>query len=411
MAGCGVVVVGAGQGGFQAAASLRDAGFDGAVMVIGEEPGLPYQRPPLSKAYLTGKVGPDGVRLRAPGFYAQQRIDLLPGERVDRIDRARHRIGLASGAEIDYEHLVLATGARVRMLAAPGQDADGVIQLRTLADAQQLRSRLHDAREIVVVGAGFIGLEVAAAAATLGPRVHVLEATGRPLARAVSVETSRFFAGAHLAWGTRFSFGVNVTRIVVSQGKAVGLDLADGSRIPADLILLGVGVQPNVELASEAGLAVANGIVVDENLSTADPAISAIGDCASFPAPSGTGRQRLESVQNAVDQARCVASRLVGRAVPYAKVPWFWSDQRELRLQIAGITADHDTAIVRGDPAKARFSVFCFRNGRLLGVESVNQPSDHMAGRKLLERRLALTPGQARDEEFNLAAHVAAAIT
>jgi 3-phenylpropionate/trans-cinnamate dioxygenase ferredoxin reductase subunit len=285
-----------------------------------------------------------------------------------------------------------------------------VLPLRTLADAERIRERLHGAREIVVVGAGFIGLELAAVAAALGARVHILEIGRRAMARAVSTEMSRFFAEAHAARGATILFGATLARITGAGGRATGVETGDGLLLPADLVFVGIGVSPNVELAAAAGLPVENGIAVDEMLRTPDERISAIGDCASYPSPFAGGRRvRLESVQNAVDQGRCVAARITGRPAPYRSVPWFWSEQGDLRLQMAGLTAGHDIAVLRGDMAAGRFSVFCFAGARLLGVESVNSPADHMVARRLLAAGAELTPQQAADAGFDLKAHAVAA--
>jgi 3-phenylpropionate/trans-cinnamate dioxygenase ferredoxin reductase subunit len=400
-----VAIIGAGQAGFQAAASLRDGGFPGRVVLVGDEPVLPYQRPPLSKSYLAGQSGADDLWLRAAEFYAKQQIDLVYGDPVTAIDRERRRVHLASGIEFAWDHLVLATGARCRPLPVPGSELDGVLALRTLADADALRRRLNDAGEVAVIGAGFIGLEFAAVAIASGARVHIIEITHHPMGRVVSEPVSRFFTESHIAWGAEISLGTGVTQILGASGRVVGLETSDGRRIHADLVLICVGVIPNAELARDAGLEVDNGIVVEECLLTSDPAISAIGDCANFPTPFAAGRVRLESVQNAVDQGRCVADRLVGRPGPYQKVPWFWSDQGDLKLQIAGITTGHDASVLRGDPADRNFSVFCFRGGRLIGVESVNRTADHVVARRLLAADPELSPQQAADEGYDLRAH------
>jgi 3-phenylpropionate/trans-cinnamate dioxygenase ferredoxin reductase component len=401
-----VAIVGAGQAGFQVAASLHQEGFSGRVVLIGDEPALPYQRPPLSKSYLAGESGVDELWLRPAEFYAKQQIDLIYGDAVTAIDRGRHRIRLASDTEISWDHLVLATGARFRPLSVPGAELDGVLPLRTLADADVLRQRLREARDVVVVGAGFIGLEFAAVAIAHGAAVHILEITHYPMGRVVSEPISRFFTEAHERWGAKISLGTGVSRILGGNGRVAAVETADGRTLPADLVLICIGVIPNGELAREAGLAVDNGIVVDEHLATSDPTIFAIGDCANFPTPFATSRVRLESVQNAVDQARCVAALLAGRAETYTKVPWFWSDQGDLKLQIAGITTGHDRYIVRGDPAARNFSVFCFRNGRLIGVESVNRTADHVVARRLLAGDPGLLPEQAADQGYDMRAHV-----
>lgn len=400
-----VVILGTGQGGFQVAASLRENGFDGRVVLVGDEAEPPYQRPPLSKAYLAGTADADAVRMRPDRFFAEHDLELRTAARAARIDRAGRRLILASGEALPYDHLVLAPGARNRPLPVPGAELDGVVQLRTLPEAETLRRRLDAARRIVVVGAGFIGLEIAAGAAARGIDVTVIEATDRPMARALSPEMSAFFRTAHEGRGIRFVFAAAVARIVGTAGHACAVETADGRRFPADLVLIGIGVIPNAEIAAEAGLAVANGIVVDEHLLTSDPAISAIGDCAAHPTRFAPTPVRIESVQNAVDQARCVAARLVGRPAPYASLPWFWSEQGALKLQIAGLATPHDRAVLRGGPDGGAFSVFCFRGGRLAGVESVNRPLDHILARRLLAHGTDITPEQAADPGFDLKRH------
>lgn len=411
-------IVGAGQAGFQTASSLRQEGFAGRIVLIGDEPGLPYQRPPLSKSYLAGECGLDEVWLRPEAFYEKQRIELVCGDPAIALDRRERAVRLASGAAVGCDHVVLATGARFRPLPVPGAELDGVLPLRTLADADILRERLAQARHVVVVGAGFIGLEFAAVAIAKDIGVHILEITRQPMGRVVSAQVSRFFTGAHRAWGAQISLGAGVARILGHGGRVRAVETGDGRVLPADLVLVCIGVTPNAELAREAGLAAENGIVVDQYLATADPAVSAIGDCANFPTrfaatdqargPAAHGRVRLESVQNGVDQAREVAARIAGkRTQPYDKVPWFWSDQRDLKLQIAGITAGHDMAVVRGDPESRSFSVFCFKGPRLLGIESVNRPADHIAARRLLAGDPRLTPDEAADENFDLRAAAA----
>lgn len=400
-----VAIVGTGQAGFQTAASLRQEGFAGGIMMIGEEPVSPYQRPPLSKSYLAGNSSLDELWLRPEIFYATHEIEVLTGETVTAIDRRNRRLRLGSGVEVSCDHLVLATGARYRPLPVPGAELEGVLPLRTLADADIMRERLPVAGEAVVVGAGFIGLEFASVAIARGAAVHIIEITHQAMGRVVSPPTSRFFTDAHLRWGSRISFGTGVARILGSGGRVTGVETSDGRHLPADLVLICIGVIPNAELARDAGLAVDNGIVVDEYLATADPEVFAIGDCANFPTPFAVDRVRLESVQNAVDQGRCVAAAIAGKPAVYDKVPWFWSDQGDLKLQIAGITQGHDVSVLRGTPEDGHFSVFCYRAGRLIGVESVNRAADHVVARRLLASDPGLTPEQAGDESYDLRAH------
>jgi 3-phenylpropionate/trans-cinnamate dioxygenase ferredoxin reductase subunit len=286
-----------------------------------------------------------------------------------------------------------------------------VLQVRSASDADALRLRLPDLKQLVIVGAGFIGLEVAAVATSFGVEVTVLEASSRPMSRALSVPMSDFFKTAHEKSGVRFGFNAAVTAINGKDGRAISVATANGDIFPADVVLVCVGVVANDELAAQAGLAVDNGIVVDESLLTLDPAISAIGDCAAYPQPfAGSARCRLESVQNAIDHGRCVAARLTGEAHPYRAVPWFWSDQGPLKLQIAGIPAPYESCVLRGEASTGAFSVFCFRGGKLAGVESVNRAADHMIARRLLSSAAALTPTEAADSAFDLKARASAAM-
>ena len=403
----GIVVVGAGQAGFQLAASLREGGYRGALTLVGDEPALPYQRPPLSKAYLAGKTDAAGLALRPAGFFADHDITHRVASPATAIDRDGRRLHLADGTALPYGHLVIATGSRNRPLPVPGADLDGVRQLRGLADADALKAALEGTPRIVVIGAGFIGLEFAAVAASRGLSVTVVEAAGRPMARAVSARTAAFFREAQEGLGVAFAFTAGVTALRGREGRVASVVLADGRDLPADLVVVGIGVLPNGELAVAAGLPVADGIRVDAFLATPDPAVSAIGDCARFPSPhahglAGDGTVRIESVQNAIDQGRCLAARLTGKPAAYGALPWFWSDQGPHKLQIAGLSAPDDAAVVRG--AGAAFSVFRFRDGVLSAVESVNRAGDHMIARRLLAAGTPLTPDQVGDPAFDLKA-------
>jgi 3-phenylpropionate/trans-cinnamate dioxygenase ferredoxin reductase subunit len=400
-----VIIVGAGHAGFQLAASLRQHGFEEPIVLLGDEAVLPYQRPPLSKDYLDGKIGLDLLLMRPEAFFRDHRIEVLTGARVGEIDRSGRRVQFASGERLSYSHLVLATGARNRVPPLPGIELDGVCYLRTLAETDELRERLAAANRVVVIGAGFIGLEFAAIARAQGKAVHIVEVTDRVMGRVVTVPTSLFFAEAHRQTGVELIFGARAAAIDGSGGKVTGVELEDGRRLPADLVLVSIGVVPNEELAAAAGLAVANGIVVKPELSTADPNISAIGDCASFPCVHCEGAMtRLEAVQNAADHARCVADRLVGQPHPYGALPWFWSEQGELRLQIAGLCTMHDRTVLRGDAESGEFSVFCYRGGHLLGIESINRPADHAHARRLLSAGRPVSPEEAADLSFDLRA-------
>jgi 3-phenylpropionate/trans-cinnamate dioxygenase ferredoxin reductase component len=396
-----VVIVGAGHAGFQAAASLRQLGFRDRVCLVNDERHLPYQRPPLSKAYLKGTGRPDSLMFRPDKFFHDQTIELIADHAVA-IDRAAQKLSLASGASLDYGHVVLATGARNRLLDIPNAKLPNVRYLRILDDSEDLRRRMAMSKRVVVIGAGFIGLEFAATARIKGLEVDVLELAGRVMARAVTAEVSEYFQARHVEAGVRIHLGVMATAIETDGEKITGVSLSDGRHIPADLVVVGVGVLPNVELAKEAGLPTASGIIVNERLLTSDPNISAIGDCCLFESPRFGGSLRLESVQNATDQAKCVAARLTGDDKPYDGMPWFWSDQGDDKLQIAGLTTGYDRVVLRGDPARKAFSAFCYKQGKLIGIESVNRAGDHMFGRRLLPMDRSVEPEHAADPRFDL---------
>jgi 3-phenylpropionate/trans-cinnamate dioxygenase ferredoxin reductase subunit len=396
-----VIIIGAGHGGYQAAASLRQAGFSGRVCLINDEAHLPYQRPPLSKAYIKGSAGPESLMFRPEKFYQDQKIELIAGRAVS-IDRAGRKVLLASGETLAYGHLVLATGARNRLLDLPNANLPDVKYLRILDESEALRKIMPSKTRVVVIGAGFIGLEFASTARIKGLEVDVLELAPRVMARAVTAEVSDYFQARHREAGIRIHLGVQVTSIEAEGGKVTGVSLSDGRHLPADLVVVGVGVLPNIELAAEAGLPVAAGIIVDEYLSTADPDISAVGDCALFASPRFGSSLRLESVQNATDHARCLAARLTGDRKVYDGHPWFWSDQGDDKLQIAGLTTGYDRVVLRGDPARKAFSAFCYKGEKLLGIESINRAGDHMFGRRLQAMDRSITPEQAADESFDL---------
>ena len=398
-----VLIVGAGHAGFQLAASLRQHGFGERIGLINDEAHLPYQRPPLSKAYLKGEGRPDSLMFRPDKFYRDQNIELM-ADRAVSIDRGARRLLLASGASLDYGHLVLATGARNRLLDIPNANLKDVLYLRTLDESEALRQRITSGQRVVVIGAGFIGLEFAATARAKGLEVDVAELGARVMARAVTAEISQFFQDRHTAAGMRIHLGVQATSIESDGVNVTGVSLSDGRHVPADLVVVGVGVLPNIELAAQAGLSVAAGIIVNEQLLTSDPDISAVGDCALFASPRFGGSLRLESVQNASDQARCVAARLTGDARTYDGLPWFWSDQGDDKLQIAGLTTGYDRVVVRGDREQRSFSAFCYKAGQLVGIESINRAGDHVFGRKILGLNRSIEPEQAADLSFDLKA-------
>jgi 3-phenylpropionate/trans-cinnamate dioxygenase ferredoxin reductase component len=401
-----VLIVGAGHAGFQLAASLRQHGYGERVCLINNEAHLPYQRPPLSKAYLKGEGRPDSLMFRPDKFYREQHIELI-GDRAVSIDRGARRLLLASGASLDYGHLVLATGARNRLLDILNANLRDVRYLRILDESEALRQRIASARHALVIGAGFIGLEFAATARARGLEVDVVEVGSRVMARAVTAEISEFFQERHTAAGIRIHLGVQATSIESDGTNVTGVSLSDGHHVPADLVVVGVGVLPSVELAAQAGLPVAAGIIVNEQLLTSDPNISAIGDCALFASPRFGGSLRLESVQNATDHARCVAARLTGDAKTYDGLPWFWSDQGDDKLQIAGLTTGYDHVAVRGDRTTRSFSAFCYKSGQLVGIESINRAADHVFGRRILAMNRSIEPEQAADLSFDLKAALA----
>ena len=401
-----VLIVGAGHAGFQVAASLRQHGYGDRICLINDEAHLPYQRPPLSKAYLKGDGRAASLMFRPDKFYRDQNIELI-ADHAHSIARRPRRLLLASGTSRDYGHLVLATGARNRLLDIPNANLANVRYLRILDESEALRKQIASGQRVVVIGAGFIGLEFAATARIKGLEVDVAELASRVMGRAVTAEISDYFQERHTAAGIRIHLGVQATSIEADGTKVTGVSLSDGRHLPADLVVVGVGVLPNVELAAEAGLPVASGIIVDEQLLTSDPNISAIGDCALFASPRFGGSLRLESVQNATDHARCVAARLTGDAKTYDGLPWFWSDQADDKLQIAGLTTGYDRVVVRGDRAQRSFSAFCYKAGKLVGIESVNRAADHVFGRKILGMNRSIEPEQAADLSFDLKAALA----
>jgi 3-phenylpropionate/trans-cinnamate dioxygenase ferredoxin reductase subunit len=378
-----IVIVGAGQAGLSLAQRLRALGHDGPITLIGEEPVPPYQRPPLSKAYLKREAGIDRLLLRPQSFFAEAGIELLTGVRVEAIDRSA-RIVRAGDARIPYDKLALATGAAPRTLpAAIGGALPGVHVLRNLADADGLAPALRPGRRALIVGGGYIGLEAAAVCAALGLSVTLIEAAPRILGRVACAETADWFRDLHRSHGVEIREGVGLARLGGTT-RLTGAELADGSRIAADLAIVGIGVSPATDLAAAAGLTIDNGIATDATGRTADPAIWAAGDCASFPGPGG--RMRLESVQNAIDMAEAVAADMMGEGAPYAPVPWFWSDQFDAKLQIAGLGAGHDRIVVREATGKGGGrSHWYFRAGTLLAVDAINDPRAYMVGKRLLE--------------------------
>ena len=377
------VIIGAGQAGAQGAQSLRAAGYQGRIVLIGEEPVPPYPRPPLSKAYLQGTLGAERLALKPDAFYAQNGIDLRLGARAGAIDRSNARVEIEGGERVPYDRLLIATGAPPRRLNCQGSELSGVRYLRTSADCESLRPAISGARRIVIVGAGYIGLEVAASARKAGREVTVLEAQARVLQRVAGPEISAFFDARHRAHGVDLRLGAMLAGFE-GRGRIERAILATGERIDCDAVLIGVGAAPAIALAVEAGLAIDNGVATDEHARTSDPAIFAAGDCASHPSRLYGRRMRLESVPNAIEQAKVAGANMAGGSLVYDAVPWFWSDQYDVKLQTAGVAEGADSAIVRGEPAAARFSVWSLKEGRVLAVDAVNDPGAFLAAKKII---------------------------
>jgi len=415
----GVLIVGGGQAALHLASSLRELSWQAAITIVGEEDRAPYQRPPLSKAFLSGEADPATLEFRSAERYALDRITVLTGRRVTGVrPAAAGRPGVAEtadGGRLEFGRLALATGSRPRRLDVPGGDLAGVCYLRDVAHALELRARLAAAQRVLVVGGGFIGLEAAAGATAKGKAVTVVEAADRLIGRVVAPVVSDFYAAAHRRRGVEVLLGTGVARFAGSGpggngGTVTGAELSDGSFVPADVVVIGIGAEPRTELAEQLGLACAGGIVVDACARTSDPAIVAVGDCAVTPHPAAAdgGLVRFESFGHATDHAKVAAATLAGAPAPYDAVPWFWSDQGTLKLQIAGLAAGADQTVLRGDPGQERFSVLYYREGRLLAVHAVNAPRDYLAVRRALAAGQQIPPQVAADAGQPLAGQPAA---
>lgn len=406
MSGERVVIIGGGQAASQLAFSLRQLGHDGPVTIVGEEATLPYQRPPLSKKFLAGEIEAAKLSFRNEKAYESRGVALRLGVAALGIDRVAQTVALADGSTLGYDRLVLATGAGVIRLSVPGADLRGVHYLRTETDAQLLRAASAHAKRAVIIGGGYIGLEVAATLTKLGLHVTVLEAAPRLMARVASPILSQAMRKFHEAHGVVIRTGQQAIALLGTD-RVTAIACGDGATIDADLVLVGIGGRPNTGLAEAAGLAVANGIVVDEHGRTSDPSIYAAGDCANFPSALYGTRLRLESVQNAVDQAKAVAASIVGKPEPYDPVPWFWSDQFDAKLQLAGVGGAQDEFAVRGDPATMRFGVFRLQNGRVVAVEAVNHAEIFTAGKHFIRERRVFRSEELQDEARPLMVHAA----
>jgi len=396
-----IAIIGAGQAGGQAAYSLRLAGYEGAITLIGDEPAPPYQRPPLSKAYFKGEMEAERLFLKPLEYYAEHNIDLITGKAATAIDLQAKQVEIEGGASVPWDKLVIATGARPRKLAVEGSHLRNITELRTLADVDDLKTIAVPGARLVVVGAGYIGLEAAAVGSQLGLKVTVLEAMPQVLSRVAGPEIGAFYTHIHRAAGTDIRLGARLEAFE-GLGQVTGVRLHGGEIVPADLVLVGVGVLPNLELALEAGLVCGNGIVVDERMQTSHPDVFAAGDVAWRPLIHYGREGRLESVHNAIEGGKIIAAALLGAAQPALEAPWFWSDQFDLKLQTAGLWTGADQTIMRGDPATRAFAVFYLKEGRVIAVDAVNSGPEFIVGKKLVAAKAAVAPGDLADKSISM---------
>lgn len=397
-----IVIVGGGQAGAQTAFSLRGWGFEGPITLIGDEPAPPYQRPPLSKAFLKGEMPEERLYFKPETWYAESGVDLVLSTRVTAINRSQGTISLERRDAVGYDHLVLATGSRPRPLPVPGANLENVFELRSLEDVERLAPHMQPGRRLVIVGAGYIGLEAAAVARQMGLDVTVLEMAERVLARVTSPLMSEFYEGEHRAQGVDIRTNARLEALHGEAGAVKTAQLADGEQIPADIVLVGIGILPNDDLAKEAGLACRNGIFVDRDGRTNDARIHAAGDCAHRPLVHYGRSGRLESVHNAIEQGKLIAADLLGRDRPPEDTPWFWSDQYDLKLQIAGLSAGYDEIVVRGDPAERKFAAFYLADGRLISVDAVNSAPEFLASKRLIAMGAKVAPERLSDMSITM---------
>jgi len=395
------VIVGAGQAGSELATSLRQHGYADSVVLIGDEEHVPYRRPPLSKTYLSGEVTLESLFLKPRAVYEKHAIECRFGIGVESIDRAARSLRLYDGSILRYDKLALTTGGRPRRLAVPGAERSNLHYIRTVADIDRLKQQFGDGKRLVIIGGGYIGLEAASVGIKKGLHVTVVEALPRVLARVTAPEISAFYERVHRGHGVDLRTGVGV-HALEGNGDACTLVLTDGTRLAADLVVIGVGLIPNTELAEAAGIEVSNGIVVDRYAVTSDPDIVAAGDCTNHDNVFLGRRLRLESVPNALEQARVAAASILGRRRVYDAVPWFWSDQYDLKLQMVGLSQGHDELIVRGDMDANSFTAFYLKDGVVISADSVNRPQDFMLAKRLVAERAAVPPERLRDDAVPL---------
>ena len=396
-----VVIIGAGQAGGQTAYSLRQAGFAGTITLVGDELAPPYQRPPLSKAYFKGEMEAERLFLKPLEYYAEHQVDLVTGKAATAIDLGARQVTLDDGTALSWDKLVIATGARPRRLAVEGHELRNIAELRTLADVDHLKKIAIPGARLVVVGAGYIGLEAAAVGVQLGLKVTVLEAMPQVLSRVAGPEIGAFYTHIHRAAGTDVRLGARLEAFE-GLGQVTGVRIHGGEIIPADLVLVGVGVLPNIELALEAGLVCGNGIVVDADMRTSHPDVFAAGDIAWRPLAHYGREGRLESVHNAIEGGKIVAAAIMGAPAPALDVPWFWSDQFDLKLQTAGLWTGADETLVRGDPQSRAFAVFYLKEGRVIAVDAVNSAPEFIVGKKLVASQARVAPGELVDKSISM---------
>lgn len=396
------IIIGAGHAGGELAIALRNEGWEGRILLLGEEAHLPYHRPPLSKAYLAGSVEKSSLSIRPQMAYDKANVEFIGGVRVSRIDRANQRLELADGSQLAYDKLAIATGGRPRPLSVPNaavaERCANFHYLRTLDDVEQIRAQLAPGKRLAIVGGGYIGLEVAASAIAQGLQVTVLEALPRVLQRVTAAELSAYYERKHREAGVDIRTGVQVADLEVTGDTVTAVLCADGSRLAADLVVVGIGLLANTELAAEAGLQVDNGILVDEHAQTSDPHIYAAGDCTNHPNALLGRRLRLESVPNALEQSRVAAANMADKTKTYASVPWFWSDQYELKLKMVGLAEGFERLVLRGDPATDSFSAFYLKGDKVLAADTVNRPQDFIAAKRLVAEGIAVTAEQLADD-------------
>ncbi len=395
-----IVIAGAGHAAGQLVASLKQRKFTGQIVLVSDEPYLPYQRPPLSKKYLSGDLSPDRLYIKPISFYDDPQIELQLETHINEIDRVGKTLKTELG-EIPYDKLILALGSRVRRLAIDGADLDGVHYLRSINNVDGIREELQNKKTAVIIGAGYIGLEVAAVTRQLGLDVTVVEMADRVMSRVVSPEISDFYQIEHANQGVRLRLSTGITALR-GDGRIAAVETADGELIPADFVVVGVGIEPNTELATDAGLAVEDGIVVDDQCRTSDPNIYAVGDCTTHPNAIYGRQLRLESVHNAVEQAKTAVSNICGENAHYSQVPWFWSDQYDLKLQIAGLSTGYDDIVIRGNPAERSFACLYLKDNKLIATDAVNSPKEFLQSKALIAAHTVVAHDQLADTKVQL---------